>query len=473
MSQLTVKLNTPELELLPESKARQIAEVFSGIAHQVNDFEVAHNELKSEIEESGITEETTQKARTLRLKIVKVRTTVDKIHKKQKEDILVAGRAIDSVKNVLKYGISGIEDNLKSIEKHYENIELERLKALNQKRIALIVKIDPESAAKDLSAMDEDVWAAYYDTKKRLYDERISEEKRLEAEEAKRKKEEAEEQARIKAENAKLKAEAEKKAKRYEEMSQYIVFIRDFEKMLNLSDSDYEKEFGDVRRAAAEHYEFERQEAAKIEAEKEAAKKLQAERAKKLVPYNINAFSMDLHSMNTLEFDAFYLQEKETFEEAKRKEEAEQKEKARLKKLNDDRFEIIKEYDPSARFIDLSKMVYEEWEEYYKAKKQAFLDEQQRIKDAEEAKKRAVEAAEALRIKEENDLLEKERIEAEEQTKLNASDDEKVISLIADIEALKTKYKFKSKKNKEIMNIIESLLDKVLVTLMDKKGGEA
>lgn len=66
---------------------------------------------------------------------------------------------------------------------------------------------------RSLSSMDEDVWIAYFESKKKEHEDRIAAENKAEEERIAREKAEAEERERIRKENEQLKKEAEKKEK--------------------------------------------------------------------------------------------------------------------------------------------------------------------------------------------------------------------------------------------------------------------
>ena len=92
------------------------------------------------------------------------------------------------------------------------------------------------------------------------------------------------EQERIRKENEALKAEAERKDKvrntRNEELRPYIVFIRDYKAMLDMDETEYQKELSEVKKGAELQWEHERKEIvrkAKEDAEKE--RQLEKERA--------------------------------------------------------------------------------------------------------------------------------------------------------------------------------------------------
>lgn len=156
---------------------------------------------------------TSEKAKELRLKYVKVRTGTAEIHKLQKAFYLNGGRFVDGWKNAQIFASEGKEKKLEEIEKYLENLEKARIEKLNEERTALILPyINPEDVI-PYGVMQADVWDAYFNAKVKAFNDRIEAEKKAEAERIEREKAEAEERERIKAENEKLKAEAEEKEK--------------------------------------------------------------------------------------------------------------------------------------------------------------------------------------------------------------------------------------------------------------------
>ena len=156
---------------------------------------------------------TSEKAKELRLKYVKVRTGTAEIHKLQKAFYLNGGRFVDGWKNAQIFASEGKEKKLEEIEKYLENLEKARIEKLNEERTALILPyINPEDVI-PYGVMQADVWDAYFNAKVKAFNDRIEAEKKAEAERIEREKAEAEERERIKAENEKLKAEAEGKEK--------------------------------------------------------------------------------------------------------------------------------------------------------------------------------------------------------------------------------------------------------------------
>lgn len=172
-------------------------------------------------------------------------------------------------------------------------------------------------------------------------------------------------------------------------------------------------------------------------------------------------------------------------------------EEQRLEKLQIERAERLSQYVDDAHERDLSKFKDDEFEALYQAKKKAHEDaiEAEKKAEAERIAKEKAETEERARIKSENERLKKEaeerekagkaererlaKIEAElrakkeaeekaereteeaRQTELLKGDADKVKDLLADLEALKTKYTFKSKANQEMYTEVGQLIGKI------------
>ncbi len=256
MTQL-VKINPADYGL-EESKAKQISDMFKPMLNKMVDLEKEYNEIpKDEINESVC-----DRAKELRLKYVKVRTGTAEIHKELKQFYLQGGRFVDGWKNAQLMASQGIEENLMSIEKHYENIERGRINKLQELRTIELEKYEVESIPDSLGSMQEDVWKNFLAGTKMNYDavkeaERKAEQERIEAE----RKVKAE-QERIRKENEQLKKEAEEKErKRIAEEKAHEAEM----KKAQAEKDRIEKELND-KRIAEEKAEADR--LAKIEAEK-------------------------------------------------------------------------------------------------------------------------------------------------------------------------------------------------------------
>lgn len=200
------------LKTVEASRAEQIRNTFLPMATMLESFEAAYNEI-IEASKAGIDGPLTAKAKRLRIDIGRVRIETEKTRKAEKEESLRAGKAIDGVANVLKWAVTDKENKLKEIEDHFEIIEQKKKEALQAERVASLSQYVDDVEGRDLSTMDDDVWAAYLTTKKKDFDDRIEAERKAAEEKAEREKAEAEERARIKAENDKLKAEAAEREK--------------------------------------------------------------------------------------------------------------------------------------------------------------------------------------------------------------------------------------------------------------------
>jgi hypothetical protein len=167
---------------IEETKAQEIAGQFKPMLDKMIELENEYNEIMRLPKEN---EETAEKAGELRKKLVKVRTGTAEIHKKQKAFYLSGGRFVDAWKNAQLFASEGLEQNLLEIETYKQRIELERLQALTEKRQEMLRPYFKDFEGLNLGAMQSDVWDAYFEKKKRDFEdlqkaEKEAEEKRLE-----------------------------------------------------------------------------------------------------------------------------------------------------------------------------------------------------------------------------------------------------------------------------------------------------
>jgi hypothetical protein len=315
-----VKLETPELNLIEESKAAKIKATFEPMVKMLEGFEDSYNEIIKESKKE-ITQELTQKAKRIRLDVGKVRIETGKLKDQQKEYIKLEDKAIMGVHNLLVWAVKEKEDKLKEIENHFEIQEQKRLEKLQNDRAEKLSKYVENAFELNLSTMDEEVFTAYYNSKKQEHEDRIAAEKKAEEERIEKERKEKlyftrrsevakyedfcdniinfgmaefgemtddeykelmskleakkanhdKEQEKIRLEKERLEKEAEKKRKeeealmlrnkkRNEELKPYIIFIRDYDKMLQLNDKEYQKELAEIKIGAEQHWEYERQE---------------------------------------------------------------------------------------------------------------------------------------------------------------------------------------------------------------------
>lgn len=328
---------------------------------------------------------TSKRARELRLKYAKIRTSVKEIHKTQKAFYLAGGRFVDGWKNAQEFASLGKEEKLEEIEKYAENLEKQRIADLQAERTAALEPYEVENLENlNLGTMPDNIWEnflsgsiATYNNKKeaerlakeaeekRLAEEAAAERERVRVENEKLKKEleekeaalQAERQAAIDAENAKKAVRTAREA----ELRPIMQFVSDLTAVLDAEEADYQAELLKAKELALKHKEAEL--------------------------------------------------EKQRIEQEKRDKELEEQRKANI--------------------------------------------EAARLRKELEDKKKAEEEAELQR-------------QAELEAELSKGDGDKMKSLIADLEALKEKYSFKSKKNKAIHASVNELLDKIVVYINQK-----
>lgn len=370
-----VKIN-PEEYGLEKPKANELT---VGLAITLKERKPLIDEF-NELSKVEVTEESIPKFRGLRLRIVKNRTEgINKWHKTAKDYFLKGGQFVDAIKRQEVAVNSQMEEKLMDAEKHFENLEKDRLVKVQDQRVKQLSKYVEDAHERDLSGMDDDVWKAFFSTKKQQHEDRIAEDKKADEERKEKtrilnlhndrkellipywnfisnenkqenygdlgdkiwqtllnnsksaKKDHETEQKKIADENEKLRKQAEEKKlrdeKRNNELRPYIIFIKDYTKLLNLNEKEYQKEFADIKRGAEEYWEFEREESKREAAEKE----LQEKRYTEISPYTI--YGGHLESPNALG----KLSEKEYQALLKAKKEASDKGKEETRKRDEEK----------------------------------------------------------------------------------------------------------------------------------------
>ena len=311
-----------------------------------------------EVSKLELIQENLPKFKELRLKIVKNRTQgINKWHKTNKEFFLTGGKFVDAIKNKENSINEQMEEKLMDAEKHFENLEKERLEKLQFDRINLVSKYIEDAHLIDLSRMDQDVFDAYLSIKKKAHLDRVKAE--LDAEK--------ERQAEIKAEKEAIEKQ-------------------------RLENEKLKKE-------------------AKIREEKLNTERLESERLAKIEA------------------------------EKREKEEDERNEKARLEHLA----QVEKERKANAE---------------YEAKLKVEREAKEKIEREEKEKREKLEAE--LKAKLDAEIKAKEDEEYRIQAELSKGDSDKVKDLINDLIELKTKYVFKSVKNKQTYSNVSDLIDKII-----------
>lgn len=212
-----VKINPQEYGL-QENEVKTIEQAFTPKIIERDELTKTYEILIKQ----ELTKDLCSDASTLRKKLVKVRTGIADIHKSQKAYFLAAGRFVDAWKNKETEPIEQMESKLSEIELYFENLEKERIKALEAERLEKVLQYT-EFPATQLTLMEEATFNAYLSGLKVAYDAKIKAEQEAE-EERLRLIEVEKENARLKAiedekirkENERLKKEAEAKEKELE-----------------------------------------------------------------------------------------------------------------------------------------------------------------------------------------------------------------------------------------------------------------
>lgn len=207
MTETQIVLIDPKEYGLEELKASQIEQSFAPKLVERNGYVAVYEQLLTK----EITKEVSKEAGDLRKKLVKVRTGIADIHKTEKAFYLASGRYVDALKNKLTLPIEQMEEQLYDIEKHYENIEKQRIEDLHNERLALISAFVLDTTGLSFGTMEQDVFDAYLTAKKQAHADKIAEELKAEQERIEREEKEAAEREAQRLENIRLKEEADKR----------------------------------------------------------------------------------------------------------------------------------------------------------------------------------------------------------------------------------------------------------------------
>lgn len=273
----------PDLFGLELSKAN---EMVSGLCTTLAEREVLKNAYIDVIA-LEITSENLPIFKELRLKIVKNRTQgIEKWHKTNKAFYLAGGRFVDAVKNKEVTINEDMESKLMDAEKYFENLEKERLRLLNLERIEKIRPYVEDTTGLDFSEMNDYDFDDYVLGKKTRFENEQKAKKEAEEKAESDRVAEIERQKAIESENAKLKAEAEAKSilrsERAKLLQPYVVFIRDYNGLIEKEETEFQKELSEIKIGAEQHWQFEleeRNKKARIEFEQQELQRKEFEKA--------------------------------------------------------------------------------------------------------------------------------------------------------------------------------------------------
>jgi hypothetical protein len=249
---------------LEEQKASQMREGLNPI--------LAEREILSqqyaEVVKMELNDNTLKLARELRLKIRDNRTKgIEQWHKVNKEFYLRGGQFVDAIKKVEIFENERMESNLLEIEKHFENLEKERIANLQSERVAALMPYEVENAESlNLGIMADSVWESFLAGSIVSYNNKKEAERLAKEAEEKRLADEAAERDRIIIENQKLKEEADKAAKALE--AERLAAKKILDEQKEKAEAELKKQREEADKAAK----IEKDKALKLEAELKAKK---------------------------------------------------------------------------------------------------------------------------------------------------------------------------------------------------------
>lgn len=274
-----VKLN-PKDYGIQESKAKDISDMFTPMLDEMVELEKEYNVIINE----AMTPVLCDKAKALRTKYVKVRTSTAKIHQELKSFYLKGGRFVDGWKNAQIMASEGIENNLAKIEKHYEILEKERIDKLQTERHAQLSAYELEVVPENLGEMPDSVWGNF------LIGAKTSCELKKEAEE-KAQKEAEEKERKEKIKNTRLieTASLSKFIPKYETLVLEDINDLTYEKMLTNARTSSNKYKKEQEKIILDNMKLRRQQtenALKLKKEQDAKEKLQKAESDRIAKEN-------------------------------------------------------------------------------------------------------------------------------------------------------------------------------------------
>ena len=193
---------------LEKTKAQTVLDAFTGFFSQASEWEAKTRDLV--ITDASQTAEMAL-ARSGRLQLKEIRVAAEKTKKKLKENILVEGRFIDAIYNLIEGVTKPIENDLLEKEKFVERKEEARIAAITADRVARITQYGEIYAqAFDFALLSDEAFELALSNAKLAFEARAAAEAKAAEDAAKAEAEAAAERERIAAENIRLKAEAEK-----------------------------------------------------------------------------------------------------------------------------------------------------------------------------------------------------------------------------------------------------------------------
>jgi len=282
-----VKVETKELTAIVENsglentKGQKLLSMFTPYFTAMAEIETKINSLNAE----NPLAVDVKMAREIRLALKNNRVASEKVKDEQKASILIEGRLIDNLNNIVKNTSKGLELKCESIEKYAEQQELKRKE---ERKLIRLEALKPYEESEgffnfnyDLLGMEDVAFDNLLEGTKLSYEAKKERERKAEEERIAKELAEQKERERIKAENERLKLEAEAREKELAEQKRLQEEERiKQEKLLADEKAKQEAERIEQERLRAEEKKKADEILAKQKAESEA--KLKAEQDAKL-----------------------------------------------------------------------------------------------------------------------------------------------------------------------------------------------
>lgn len=174
----TLVLHVEDMDSIEPSKAKMIKDRFTMISNKLFEYEKEYNDIVGQAKVE-MSKELQQRARRLRLTIKGLRTDAENIRKREKQEYLLAGKAIDGVANIIKWAVSRKEETLTEIEEYYERQEQARREKLQAERAELLTPYLMDTPCpQNLWDMDEAVFNSMLEGQRLSYQRKKEEEAR-------------------------------------------------------------------------------------------------------------------------------------------------------------------------------------------------------------------------------------------------------------------------------------------------------
>ena len=264
---------------LEQTKGQQLLQMFTPFFSRMSEIELKIKSLNLEnpqIEDVKIAKEIRSALKTNRI-------ASEKIKDEQKASILIEGRLIDNLNNVIKNTSKLLESKCEEVEKFAEIQEKKRKELLKSQRTELLLPYEIDLSFIDLENMSDESFQQLLENTRLAYNSKQEAFKKAEEERIKQEKTEKERQEKIRLENIKLQKEAKEKEEQLKKERAKV----EFEKKVAEEKARKEREAIEAKLQKEAKEKEKLQAEIKAKEEKEAKEKkaiLDAEKKLKLAP---------------------------------------------------------------------------------------------------------------------------------------------------------------------------------------------